>query len=253
MSSLAGKVALVTGGTSGIGAAVSAQLSASGARVAVLSNAPRKELDEAVVSGCIAWGEQVDIADAQAVAQAVGRIEQELGAVRLLVNNAAIWASNPVPESPIALFDRHIDVNLKGSFYVTQAVLPGLIRAGGGAIVFIGSVSGIAGRAGDSAYSASKAGVAMLARTLATELGPRGVRINCVCPGAVATPLTAGLRTPEGEQAIAALMDGHPSPRRTFFMEPEQIANLVCFLLDDRSSAVHGAVIPADEGLTATM
>jgi NAD(P)-dependent dehydrogenase (short-subunit alcohol dehydrogenase family) len=253
MSSLAGKVALVTGGTSGIGAAVSAQLSAAGARVAVLSNAPRQELAEAVASGCIAWGEQVDIADAQAVAQAVGRIEQELGAVTLLVNNAAIWASNPVPESPIALFDRHIDVNLKGSFYVTQAVLPGLIGAGGGAIVFIGSVSGTAGRAGDSAYSASKAGVAMLARTLAAELGPRGVRVNCVCPGAVATPLTAGLRTPEGEQAIAALMDGHPSPRRTFFMEPEQIANLVCFLLDDRSSAVHGAVIPADEGLTATM
>jgi len=142
MSSLAGKVALVTGGTSGIGAAVSAQLSAAGARVAVLSNAPREELDEAVASGCIAWGEQVDIADAEAVAQAVGRIEQELGVVTLLVNNAAIWASNPVPESPIALFDRHIDVNLKGSFYVTQAVLPGLIEAGGGGIGFFGSGRG---------------------------------------------------------------------------------------------------------------
>jgi 3alpha(or 20beta)-hydroxysteroid dehydrogenase len=158
-----------------------------------------------------------------------------------------------VPESPISLFDRHIDVNLKGTFYVTQAVLPGMIEAGGGAIVFISSVSGTAGRAGDSAYSASKAAVAMLSRTLAAELGPKRIRINCVCPGAVATPLTANLRTPEGEHAIAALMENHPSPRREFFMDPEQIAELVCFLLDPRSSAVHGAVIAADEGLTATM
>lgn len=253
MTGLAGKLALVTGGTSGIGAAVSAHLVRSGARVAVLSNAPQAELDDAVAAGRIVAGHHVDIADVQAVAAATAAIEQALGPVTLLVNNAAMWAPNPVPDSPIALFDRHIDVNLKGSFYVTQSVLPGMIEAGGGAIVFIGSVSGTAGRAGDSAYSASKAGVAMLARTLAAELGPRGIRINCVCPGAVATPLTAGLRTPEGEQAIAALMDGHPSPRRQFFMDPEQIADLVGFLLEDRSSAVHGAVIAADEGLTATM
>lgn len=253
MTGLAGKLALVTGGTSGIGAAVSAHLVRSGARVAVLSNAPQAELDDAVAAARIVAGHHVDIADVQAVAAATAAIEQALGPVTLLVNNAAMWAPNPVPDSPIALFDRHIDVNLKGSFYVTQSVLPGMIEAGGGAIVFIGSVSGMAGRAGDSAYSASKAGVAMLARTLAAELGPRGIRINCVCPGAVATPLTAGLRTPEGEQAIAALMDGHPSPRRQFFMDPEQIADLVCFLLEDRSSAVHGAVIAADEGLTATM
>lgn len=253
MSSVSGQVAIVTGGTSGIGAAVTAQLTAQGARVAVLSDVPQSELNSEKAHGRIAHGVQVDIADAQAVGQAVETVGQTLGPVTLLVNNAAIWAPNPVPDSPIALFDRHIDVNLKGSFYVTQAVLPAMIDAGTGAIVFIGSVSGTAGRAGDSAYSASKAGVAMLARTLAAELGPHGIRINCVCPGAVATPLTAGLRTAEGEQAIAALMEGHPSPRRKFFMEPDQIADLVCFLLDDRSSAVHGAVIPADEGLTATM
>lgn len=253
MSGLAGKVAVVTGGTSGIGAAVSRLLAEAGAKVAVLSEVSQAELDKAVAEGTLAHATQVDIADADAVAAAVKGIEAALGPVTLLVNNAAIWAPNPVPESPLSLFDRHIDVNLKGSFYVTQAVLPAMIEAGGGAIVFIGSVSGTAGRAGDSAYSASKAGVAMLARTLAAELGPKRIRINCVCPGAVATPLTANLRTPEGEQAIAALMEGHPSPRRQFFMDPEQIAQLVCFLLDDMSSALHGAVIPADEGLTATM
>jgi NAD(P)-dependent dehydrogenase (short-subunit alcohol dehydrogenase family) len=253
MNGLSGQVAIVTGGTSGIGAAVSKLLTQAGARVAVLSEVPKSGLDQEVASGQVAFARQVDIADAAAVANAVAEVEEALGPVTLLVNNAAIWAPNPVPDSPLSLFNRHIDVNVKGTFYVTQAVLPKMIEAGSGAIVFIGSVSGTAGRAGDSAYSASKAAVAMLARTLAAELGPKGIRINCVCPGAVATPLTANLRTPEGEQAIAALMASHPSPRRKFFMDPEQIAELVCFLLDPRSSAVHGAVIPADEGLTATM
>ncbi len=249
----AGRTAIVTGGTSGIGAAVTRLLREGGARVAVLSNESEGSLRGAVEAGEIDGFACLDIADNAAVERAVARLADELGPVTLLVNNAAIWQSNPVPESPVALFDRHVDVNLKGNFYVANAVLPAMIEAGGGGIVFVGSVSGTAGRAGDSAYSASKAGVAMLARTLAAELGAKGIRINCVCPGAVATPLTAALRTPEGEGAIAALMDGHPSPRRKFFMEPEQIAELIVFLLGPRSSALHGAVIAADEGLTATM
>jgi NAD(P)-dependent dehydrogenase (short-subunit alcohol dehydrogenase family) len=250
MSDLAGQIAYVTGGTSGIGEAVTEGLRARGVKVAVLTDAP---VGDVVASGRADAAEQVDIADAAAVMAAVARIEATLGPADMLVNNAAIWAPNPVPESPLALFDRHIDVNLKGSFYVTQAVLPAMIARGGGRIVFVGSVSGTAGRAGDSAYSASKAGVAMLARTLAAEQGPKGIRINCLCPGAVATPLTAPLRTPEGEGAIAALLERHPSPRRAFFMTPQQIADAIIFLLSPASSAINGAVIAADEGLTATM
>ncbi|KPF92030.1 2,5-dichloro-2,5-cyclohexadiene-1,4-diol dehydrogenase [Novosphingobium sp. AAP83] len=253
MTGLTGQVALVTGGTSGIGEAVSRALTAQGVRVGVLSNAPQDELDAAVARGDIACARQLDLADAAAVMRGVAELADILGPAQILINNAAVWQSNPVPESPIDLFDRHIDVNLKGSFYVTQAVLPAMISHGEGRIVFVSSVSGTAGRAGDSAYSASKAGVAMLARALATEQGPKGIRINCVCPGAVATPLTAPLRTPEGEGAIALLMEGHPSPRRQFFMDPVQIADLILFLVSPASSALHGAVIAADEGLTATM
>jgi NAD(P)-dependent dehydrogenase (short-subunit alcohol dehydrogenase family) len=253
MSRFADKVVLVTGGTSGIGAAVSRQFMAEGARVVALSNVPQAELDQAATDGLITAGHHVDIADSLGVARAVEELAAAVGSVDILVNNAAIWAPNPVPESPLSLFDRHIDVNLKGSFYVTHAVLPAMLAKGAGSVVFVGSVSGIAGRAGDSAYSASKAGVAMLARTLAAELGSQGIRINCVCPGSVATPLTAGLRTPEGEQAIAALMKDHPSPRGAFFMDPAQMAEVICFLADPKSSALHGAVIIADEGLTATM
>jgi NAD(P)-dependent dehydrogenase (short-subunit alcohol dehydrogenase family) len=253
MSRFAGKVAIVTGGTSGIGEAVVARLIADGATVGVLTEAPQTDLDLAVAAGKMHAARQVDIADAAAVARAVAELADAIGPADILVNNAAIWAPNPVPDSSLALFDRHIDVNLKGSFYVTHAALPAMIAKGGGSIVFVGSVSGIAGRAGDSAYSASKAGVAMLARTLAAELGPQRIRINCVCPGSVATPLTAALRTPEGEHAIAALMENHPSPRRDFFMDPAQMAEVICFLADPASSAIHGAVIIADEGLTATM
>lgn len=253
MSRFSGKVAFVTGGTSGIGEAVVARLVADGATVGILTEAPQADLDAVVASGKAHAAVQVDIADADAVARAVAKLADTLGPADILVNNAAIWAPNPVPDSPISLFDRHIDVNLKGSFYVTHAVVPSMIEREGGSVIFVGSVSGIAGRAGDSAYSASKAGVAMLARTLAAELGPHRIRINCVCPGSVATPLTAGLRTPEGEHAIAALMENHPSPRRDFFMNPAQMAEVICFLADPASSAIHGAVIIADEGLTATM
>jgi NAD(P)-dependent dehydrogenase (short-subunit alcohol dehydrogenase family) len=251
MSRFTAETVLITGGTSGIGRATAQAFAAEGARVGIVSDAPEAELAQAESQG---WATaRADIADATAVAAAVARLAGRLGPATVLVNNAGVWKPNPVPDSPLADFDRHIDVNLKGSFYVTNAVLPAMIAAGRGNIVFIASVSGTAGRAGDSAYSASKAGIAMLARTLAAEQGPKGIRINCLCPGAVATPLTAGLRTPAGEGAIAALMASHPSPRRAFFMEPAQIADLILFLASPQSSALHGAVIAADEGLTATM
>jgi NAD(P)-dependent dehydrogenase (short-subunit alcohol dehydrogenase family) len=253
MNRFSGKVALVTGGTSGIGEAVVAQLTAEGATVGILSNAPQAEIDAAIAAGKAAAAYQVDISNWSEVEAGVAVLAAAIGPADILVNNAAIWAPNPVLDSPIDLFDRHIDVNLNGSFYVTRAALPGMIAKGAGSVIFVGSVSGIAGRAGDSAYSASKAGVAMLARTLAAELGSQGIRINCVCPGSVATPLTAGLRTPEGAHAIAALMENHPSPRRDFFMDPAQMAEIILFLADPRSSALHGAVIVADEGLIATM
>jgi NAD(P)-dependent dehydrogenase (short-subunit alcohol dehydrogenase family) len=253
MTRFAGQRVLVTGATSGIGAATARAFAAEGARVMTLTDAPAEAIDAAIGEGWLAAGECVDISDQPAVAQAIGRLAARAGPAEILVNNAAIWASNPVPGAPVGLFDRIVDVTLKGSFYVTHAAVPAMIAAGRGAVVFVGSVSGVAGRAGDSAYSAAKAGVAMLARTLGAELGASGVRVNCVCPGAVATPMTAVLRTPEGEAAIEALMARHPSPRRSFFMGPEQIASVILFLASDAASALNGAVIAADEGLTATM
>jgi len=248
------EVVLVTGGASGIGAAVAERVGEAGARVGLIDVGDAADVvTKLTARGIDVAAATADISDARAVEAAVAAVTTALGPVTKLVNNAGVWVPNPVPESPLELFDRHIDVNLKGTFYVTHAVLPAMLATGRGNIVNVASVSGTAGRAGDSAYSASKAGVVMLTRTLATELGPKGIRINCLCPGAVETPLTAGLRTPEGEKVIADLMPSHPSPNARFFMPPSDMAEIVLFLLSERSRAMHGAIVAADEGITATM
>lgn len=255
--SFAGRTVLITGGASGIGQATAHAFARHGASIGIIDVAGTAAIDHEVSElkayGINAAGAHANISDVEEVARAIADLSGVLGPIDTLINNAGIWEPNPVPESPLQLFDRHIDVNVKGTFYVTQACLPAMLKNGCGVIVNIASVSGTAGRGGDSAYSTSKAAVVMLTKTLAAELGPKGIRINCVAPGAVATPLTAGLRTPEGESAIAELMATHPGPNGRFFIDPEDMANIIMFLCSSDSKAIHGAVIIADEGLTAVM
>lgn len=252
------RVAVVTGASSGIGLQIARDFAREGCDVVVADLKPlatqtgiAAELERA--HGGRALGVQVDIADRESVARFARDVLATFGRVDVLVNNAAIWTTTDPGITPLDEFDRLVDVNLRGAYYVTHHFLPTMLAAKRGNVIFVGSVSGIAGDPNSAAYSATKAGVAMLTRTLAAKLGPQGVRVNAIAPGAVATPLTAGLRTPEGETIIAAMMKSHPSPTRRFFMEPAEIANLALFLASDASLALHGAVLVADQGLSAAL
>ena len=251
-------VAVVTGASSGIGLAVAESLAAAGYDVVLAANTPlarQRDIAARLVDshGVRAAGFEVDIAERQSVATFASDVLDAFGAIDLLVNNAAIWTTTEPGVTALDEFDALVDVNLKGSYYVTHHFLPSMLDRGKGNIVFIGSVSGIAGDPNSAAYSATKAGVAMLTRTLAARLGPRGLRINAIAPGAVATPLTEALQTPAGAAIIGQMMKSHPSPTRRFFMDPAEIANLVLFLASDASSALHGAVLVADQGLSAAL
>jgi NAD(P)-dependent dehydrogenase (short-subunit alcohol dehydrogenase family) len=252
------RLAVVTGASSGIGLAIAQAFAGDGYDVALVANTPlarQQELAEGLAKahGVRARGYHADVADRAAVAALAADVQRDLGVPDVLVNNAGIWTVTDPGVSPLDEFDALVDVNLRGPFYVTHHFLPGMLARGSGNLIYVGSVSGIAGDPNSAGYSATKAGVAMLARTLAAKLGPRGIRVNAIAPGAVATPLTAALQTPEGDAMIRSMMAKHPSPSRTFFMQPREMANLALFLASDASSALHGVVLVADQGLSAAL
>jgi NAD(P)-dependent dehydrogenase (short-subunit alcohol dehydrogenase family) len=251
-------LALVTGASSGIGLDMAGAFARAGYDVAVVANTPlarQREVAAALAEQCDGRyaGYEADVASADDVRRLAAAVHAEFGVVDVLVNNAGIWTTTEPGVTPLEDFDRLVDVNLRGPYYVAHHFLPPMLARGRGNLIFVGSVSGIAGDPHSAAYSATKAGVAMLARTFAASLGPKGIRVNAIAPGAVATPLTAALRTPAGDAAIQSMMKSHPSPTRRFFMEPSEISSLALFLASDASSALHGAVLVADQGLSATL
>ena len=184
------KTALVTGAASGMGRIYARRLAAQGARVAIF-DVNQDGLDAIAAESQNLTGFRCDIASLEDVNARVADVETALGPVDLLVHAAALMPAYALADHSHEDMERLFRINYFGTTYMVQAVLPAMLERGGGTIVNVASVSGIAGRAGDSAYSTSKAAVVMLTRTLAAELGPRGIRINCVAPGAVATASVA--------------------------------------------------------------
>lgn len=240
---LTGTVALITGGSRGIGAACARKLAALGADIAVVY-AGNAEKANAVCAACEALGVrarayQCDVADFDAVKQTVAAVKAELGSVDILVNSAGITRDGLVAAMCEADFDAVIDTNLKGTFNMIRHCARLFLRAGHGRIVNISSVAGVAGNAGQTNYSASKAGVIGLTKSVARELAPKGITCNAVAPGFVATDMTAALPLTD-EQLRAAVPLGRMA-------KPEEIADAVAFLL--QSDYITGQVLCVDGGV----
>ena len=244
---LEGRVTLVTGGSRGIGAAISRDLAAHGAKVAVNYAANREAADAVVAEITAAGGTAVaiggDVADPDQAAAMVDQAEEALGDdLWNLVANAGITRDNLISRITPEDWDRVIDVNLGGTFHVCRAASRKLLRKKRGAIVTMSSVVGLHGNFGQTNYAASKGGVIALTKALAKEVGSRGIRVNCVAPGYISTELTDVLP----DEIRDVLLGQTPLGR---LGEPEDIAGTVRFLLSDEAAFITGAVLSVDGGL----
>ncbi len=248
---LTGRVALVTGGGSGLGLAMARGLAEAGATV-VLNGRDEAKLDAAVaaltVAGLRAGKAPFDAADSDAVRAGVESTLATYGAIDILVNNAGITRRAPVDELTDEAWRAVISTNLDAAFYLARAVVPGMKARGRGAIVNTCSVTSLLGRPTITAYAASKGGLAMLTRGLAVELAPHGIRVNAVAPGFFKTDLTEPLAADAAFDAWLAQRT--PAGR---WGSPDELAGACIFLASDAASYVTGHLLYVDGGFTASM
>jgi 3-oxoacyl-[acyl-carrier protein] reductase len=239
---LQGKHAVVTGGAAGIGLAIAARLVASGARVSLWDRDEAALAESARLLGDGTHIARLDVADESQVQAAFDTTLEALGKVDVLVCSAGITGPNlPTQDYPLAEWRRVLDINLTGVFLCNRAVVPHMVAKGHGRIVNIASIAGKEGNPNASAYSASKAGVISLTKSLGKELATSGVRVNCVTPAAVKTGMFAQMT----QQHIDFMLSKIPMGR---FGEPDEIASLVAWLCSDECSFSTGAVFDLSGG-----
>lgn len=230
--SCGGKVAVVTGAAGAIGRAVADRLEQDGFAVA------RTDIDASSSFPCDVRSEEQVLALRDGVAGA-------LGEPWLLVNVAGVFFEHDVPHLGVAEFDRIVDVNLKGTFLTCKAFLPAMLAAGSGCIVNVASTAGLRAGHRRAVYNASKAGVVLLTRCLALDHGPAGVRVNCICPGLIDTPMADWIRL--DQEALGRFEEAVPAQRIGTVAD---IAGAVSFLVSDEAAYMHGAVLVVDGGVT---
>ncbi len=225
------KFAIVTGGALGIGRATVLALVKHGASVAVL-DVNRQQADTVVEEISTIKGHAIaveaDVADEQAVDRAVAIVIKDFGKIDILVNNAAVEILTPMVSVRVEDWDRVLNTNLRGTFLVTRAVLQQMLKQKSGAIVNVGSVDGLRGRANGAAYAASKAAIVCFTESLADELAKHKIRANVVCP--------AGVNTEMWRKT-------HPQSDPMSVLQPEEVADMIVFLASDMSKAINGATI----------
>jgi 3-oxoacyl-[acyl-carrier protein] reductase len=241
MPDLSGRVALVTGGTRGIGLATVRALVSAGAKVVLTGRDEARAKEAAAASGAIA-GLELDVTDAKAVSTLVRGVAKEHGVLDIVVANAGIMEDALLGMIREELVTTTLNTNVAGTLHTVQAAARAMMRKKTGAIVVLASIVGEYGSAGQTVYAASKAAVANIARSAAKELGRSGIRVNAVAPGVIETDLTAGL----SEDAVAENVGKTPLGR---LGRPEDVANAIRFLVSDEAAFITGQVLGVDGGL----
>jgi NAD(P)-dependent dehydrogenase (short-subunit alcohol dehydrogenase family) len=245
------KVAVITGAASGIGLATARRFGLEGAIVVAADVQDASQLcHELVETGVSARFVQADVSEADEVDRLFEEVVKSFGRLDVLVNNAGIGLPKRITDTTEADWDRLMDVNLKGVFLCARAAIPAMKSQAGGAIVNVASELGLVGGSEIAAYCASKGGVVQLTRAMAVDHCQDGIRVNCVCPGPIATPL------------LESIIDGSSKPdqergriaQKTLLKrmgKPEEIANVILFLASDESSYMTGSIVLVDGGSTA--
>jgi NAD(P)-dependent dehydrogenase (short-subunit alcohol dehydrogenase family) len=251
MTQMDGKVAVVTGGATGIGAATAQKVCELGASVAILDRnveAATDVVDMLQKAGHKASFHGCDIRVEQEVENAIASAIRDHGALHILVSNAGIQRYGDVVDTPTPVWDETFDVHVKGCFYSTKYAIPAMLASGGGSIVIVASAQSFTAVNNSAAYVAVKHALLGLTRSIALDFALKNIRANCVCPGAIDTPMLrwAASLTPSAEAMLSAVGQMHPLGR---IGRPEEVANAIAFLASDAASFITGASLNVDGGL----
>jgi NAD(P)-dependent dehydrogenase (short-subunit alcohol dehydrogenase family) len=249
MGQIDGKVAIITGAASGIGAACATRFAREGASIAAfdlqepVEPAAWAEVENAAPAASFHAG--LDVRDEAGVAAAISAVASHFGRIDVLVNAAGVGGGTLAHELAEEEWDRIVDINMKGSFLVSKHVLPIMRAQHAGSIVHVASVEGLEGSATSVAYNASKGGVVIMTKNMAVNYAREGIRVNCVCPGLIDTPLTEALRQPELEHVRDQIQSWGAMGRSG---RPEEVAAAALFLASDEASFVTGHPLVVDGG-----